>query len=288
LEKTRGSYLRATDGRLWGRPETGLESKYLLTGLARCGQCGGTMTVKSRGHGQKRAQFYACSSFHHRGKAICANSLEMRMADADNAVLGALERELLDPNIIQEAIRRAVASVNTPAVDPARRRAALGTSLEQVGAELGALTAAIVAGGEVATLVEAIRQAERRRDALAREMSELDRPRVRPLGPAKQERLLAAKMSEWKELLRANAPRARQMLRKLVEGRIVFNPDTSKRRYQFVATGTMSQVLSGLVDPQAMASPAGFDTSCDPKGVASPTGTGTAWRVNSRRILKAA
>ena len=66
-------------------------------------------------------------------------------------------------------------------------------------------------------------------------------------------------MCEWKELLRANAPRARQVLRKLIEGRIVFNPDTSKRRYEFVATGTMCQLISGLVDPQAMASPSGFD-----------------------------
>ena len=62
-----------------------------------------------------------------------------------------------------------------------------------------------------------------------------------------------------RELLRANAPKARQLLRKLIDRRIVFNPDTSTRRYRFVANGTMSQLLSGLVGPQAVASPTGTD-----------------------------
>ena len=39
-----------------------------LTGLARCGECGGTLTVRSRQHGRQRVYFYACSSFHHRGR----------------------------------------------------------------------------------------------------------------------------------------------------------------------------------------------------------------------------
>jgi hypothetical protein len=71
---------------------------------------------------------------------------------------------------------------------------------------------------------------------------------------------------EWKGLLRANAPKARQMLRKLIEGRIVFNPDTSKRLYRFVATGTMSQMLNGLVDPRALASPKGLAPRVPPIG----------------------
>ena len=34
---TRQTYLRGTAGRLWGRPANGIDSKYLLTGLAACG-----------------------------------------------------------------------------------------------------------------------------------------------------------------------------------------------------------------------------------------------------------
>ena len=49
LEHTRQTYFRGTHGHLWGRPADGHESKYLLTGLSRCGLCGGTLIVRSRG-----------------------------------------------------------------------------------------------------------------------------------------------------------------------------------------------------------------------------------------------
>lgn len=58
LDQQRSAYLRGTNGQLWGRPARGVESKYLLSGLARCGSCGGSMYVKSRSHGKKRAFFW--------------------------------------------------------------------------------------------------------------------------------------------------------------------------------------------------------------------------------------
>jgi hypothetical protein len=59
-------------------------------------------------------------------------------------------------------------------------------------------------------------------------------------------------------LLRKHAPIARQMVRKLVEGRIVFTPDREARRYTFLATGTLANFFSGIVCPQAVASPTVF------------------------------
>ena len=48
LTQTRWAYLRWTGGRLWGRPDTRLDSRYLLTGLSACGLCGGSLGVKAR------------------------------------------------------------------------------------------------------------------------------------------------------------------------------------------------------------------------------------------------
>lgn len=43
LDTSRRSYLLGAEGRLWGKPANGVESKskYLLTGMAVCGMCGG-------------------------------------------------------------------------------------------------------------------------------------------------------------------------------------------------------------------------------------------------------
>ena len=56
LATTRAAYLGATKGQPYGRPPSTRESRYLLTGLATCGMCGGTLYVRSRSHGRGRRE----------------------------------------------------------------------------------------------------------------------------------------------------------------------------------------------------------------------------------------
>jgi hypothetical protein len=258
LEHTRQTYLRGTHGHLWGRPADGHESKYLLTGLSRCGACGGTLIVRSRAHGspghRRLVYFYACSSFHHRGKTVCPNSMEMRVLEADQAVLTALERELLDPEILEAAMARAAARVAAPPEDIAARRHTLEIARTHTETALARLTQAVAEGGSVATLLQAIRDQERRLDRIRAELEDLDRPRVVPLSLAQLMGLARKKAEEWQALLRKHAPIARQMVRKLVEGRILFTPDREARRYTFRMSGTLANFFSGIVCPQALAS----------------------------------
>jgi site-specific DNA recombinase len=95
ISRIRASYLRGTDGRLWGRPLRGNDSKYLLPGLVRCGLCNGSMYVKSRKgtSGKARSFFYGCTSYHQRGHSACSNSLELPMELADRIVLEAFRRD---------------------------------------------------------------------------------------------------------------------------------------------------------------------------------------------------
>jgi hypothetical protein len=66
--------------------------------------------------------------------------------------------------------------------------------------------------------------------------------------------LARTKTEKWQALLHKHAPIARQMVRKLVEGRILFTPDRESRRYIFRMTGTLTNLFSGM-DRVAMASP---------------------------------
>ena len=56
LQRTLATYLQRTNGRLWGKPTTGLAGKYLLTGIARCGCCNGSLEVQSRATGRGQAR----------------------------------------------------------------------------------------------------------------------------------------------------------------------------------------------------------------------------------------
>ena len=143
LAATRQTYLRTQGGRLWGRPLTGLASKYLLTGLARCGVCGGGLEVRSRQHGRRREFFYSCSSFYRRGPEVCPNRYEIPMRTADAVVTEALLEELLTPERMAALTDRLFARAKENQAIPAEVLAAAERHLAEVEAGLARLTMAV-------------------------------------------------------------------------------------------------------------------------------------------------
>jgi site-specific DNA recombinase len=95
LAAARKTYMRGTDGQLWGRPPAGTHAKYLLTGIARCRVCGGGVIVRSRDHGRKRSFRYGCYCYHVKGKTICNNRFEVPLDIADQAVFEAVRQDVL-------------------------------------------------------------------------------------------------------------------------------------------------------------------------------------------------
>ena len=263
LTDTRRAYLRGTKGQLWGRPERSAESKYLLTGLARCATCNGSLYVKSRSHGKRRQYFYGCTSFHLRGSSVCANSVEVPIERSDDAVLSAIERDALQPQVVGEAIRKAMKRL-TPqvAVSATADREAAGKQLAGIERDLERLTAAITAGGELQTLVQAIHDRETERNTLRRKIAALEAVgRASAFDPQTVERQLRAKLEDWRGLLRRHVPQARQVLRKLLIGPIAFKAYRTgrSRGYEFSAPIGLGRILTGLACANMVASPTGFE-----------------------------
>ena len=74
LEDAKRLYLRNQKGQLLTRPSgEKLPSKYLLSGLAKCGVCGGSVVAMTRHNGRHRRNLYGCVYHHKRGAAICSN-----------------------------------------------------------------------------------------------------------------------------------------------------------------------------------------------------------------------
>ena len=267
LEATRQTYLRTQGGRLWGRPPSGLAGKYLLTGLARCGVCGGGLEVRSRSHGRRRAYFYSCSSFYRRGAAVCPNRYEIAMGTADAAVIDALLEELLTPDrlavVLERFLARAQAEQNTPdtiRTDVKRQLAEVETALDR-------LTAAVAAGGDIPALVEAIKTQDTQRRALRGRLHAWQRPAV--TFDHQLERRLRAAVAEWRDILGRHVGQARQIVTKLLADRLTFVPERQNGRqgFRFQATGTVDKLIAGVV-------PGALSTL---QTVASPTGPVRSW-----------
>jgi hypothetical protein len=94
---------------------------------------------------------------------------------------------------------------------------------------------------------------------------------------------LTALLDDWRGLLLGNVLQARQVVRKLVPERLVFEPITTpagERVFEFRGEGRLDPILSGLVT--------GLLKNQQPKAVVTPAGFGRMWERQIRVKLAVA
>ncbi len=255
----RAAYVRNTNGTLWGRPPAGIAARYLLSGMASCGACGGAMTAHTTANGNGRRAHYRCITSWQKGAAICANRLRVRVADADRAVLDALRDDILRPDVVRDAIAEAVRRLRA-----AERRgdvADLRARLARVERELARLTSAVASGADAASLLAAITEREREAADVRRLIAEAEAVAKLPsLDAARLGADLERRLEDWRGVLAREPVAARQGLRKLIVGRLRFDPDPARRRYRLSGQGRLDPILAAAV-PAVWAgmSPTGFE-----------------------------
>ena len=256
LTSNKTRYLRTTGGRLWGRPRSGVDSKYLLVGFATCGTCGGGVSVSSRKHGTRRAFYYVCTAHHTRGRSVCPNGHDVPMVGANEALLEAVREQILSPEVVTAAVARAAERIAALADNPPDTGEIRG-QLADLDRELSHLTEALAAGGDVPSVVAAIQERDKRRGSLLAQLTALERVAHLPtLDLTRLERDLTTRLTEWRGLLSRHTAQARQLLRKLLVGRLTFVPENRAdgRYVQITGTGTIGPIAAALGFPNTVAS----------------------------------
>ncbi len=240
LAGARGIYLRKTNGQLWGRPASGIESRYLLAGMAQCSWCGGSLIVVKSG-GRK----YKCANYHSRGTTVCPNGLLVSLEHTNQEVLRTLEQDILQPKVVEAALRKAIERLR-PSEDTSQQDSSKA-DLAIVEAEIARLTQAIVEGGDIPSLVAAVKERERRRAYLQGELDAAEGLEKVDLGRIEED--LRDRLTDWQGLLQRQPMQARQILRKLLVGRLVFTPQESEvgGYYTFEGKVNLGRVLEGVV-----------------------------------------
>jgi hypothetical protein len=266
----RARSLQAANGTLLGRPP-GESSPYVLVGLMRCGMCGGSMEVVSRKSGSRRVHAYHCYKARRQGASVCTNKMPVRMADADDAVLDVVEKELMNPKVVERAF--AIAEAEILHDGTARRREALAAQLAKCEAEVGHLIATIKCSGPSDPLLAAFRETETQLADLRHQIFVLDGTRPSPQLDADAVRAkLRSYIAGYRKLLRGHVPQMQQILRRLIVGKLTFTPKLNGD-YEFAGRGTVRPLLSGVI--RKLASPTGAATfpvgrGANRKGLASP------------------
>ena len=268
-EAAKKTYIRSTNGQLWGRPGSGRESKYLLTGIARCGCCDGNITViggkTGSGKNRRNAYYYGCSYHQNRGRTVCDNDHRIRMSVLDNAVLESIEQTVLTPDAVAYTVERALEKViERQRTDPDRPKR-LNAELRKVKRELERFLQLVAEGKAPESVLQQIQQREDRIKRLTEELGEAQLEQPNELDLRRVKKALAERIGFFKDLIYSDVPKARQAIRKLLNGPITCNPviyDGSRKGYAFEGKTNLGLLVSpGYIE---VASPRGVEPLLPP------------------------
>ena len=246
LEAASAIYRKGTQGRAFGRPALGSPSKYLLTNLALCGCCGGTLHVRSWSHGNGRKYFYACSGYHLRGKTVCGNNADAPMVDTDEILIEALLDDVLDPTLLHDAVEEALSIMQGDT--PADRGTEIEADLQRVEHERQRLMKAIAAGRTVTGLLEALQALDTRKATLETERVAVgSQRRLRPSDAARVRHELLVLAGSWRRVLADDRVNARPIVTSLLNGRVTITPGAERKQWELRGEGTLSGLFSRSV-----------------------------------------
>jgi site-specific DNA recombinase len=251
MDAARAIYLNGTRGHRFGRPKLGNPSPYLLTNLATCGVCGGSMWVRSRSHGRQRARFYGCAGYHERGRTACTNGADVPMAAADDVVLQALLDDVVAPDVLEDAVEEALRMLQGDTVDG--RLEAVERELVSLERERERLASAIASGGQLGALVDALREREARRVILTEQRQTMAARRPQAIDAGRVRGQLSQLAGDWRQILGGAPQHARPIVAKLLHGRVQFRP-VEPGQWEMTGRGTLAGLFSQQVFPVGMAS----------------------------------
>ena len=172
-ERQRDSRSRVTTKDDGIRSERARRPRYLLSGLLRCGTCGGGFSKISQAH-------YGCSTA--RNKGTCDNLLTVRRDDLEAKVLDGLRHQLMHPELVRTFVDEFHREVNRQAAEGDMRRNRNERDLVKTERDIRRVIEAIKAGVPGAAVKDEMTTLEARRLDLFSQLEGTPRsvPRLHP------------------------------------------------------------------------------------------------------------
>ena len=208
-----------------GRPP-----RYLLSGILRCGECGGPMVIVDR---------YRYGCLRHKDAGTCESRLRISRVIAENALLHGVKANLMDESAYQRFLRAVSAQLkrSAPDMDGAKRKIA------EAEAEHANLMRAIKAGIITTSTKSAL---------LAAEVSVTQaKASLRALQDYQPMQILPRAREQWKGIVERladysrNIPAARSALRELLGDRITVRNENGDIFAEVAASGSQITVVAG-------------------------------------------
>ncbi len=142
-------------------------ARYLLSGLTRCGVCGGGYSMISATH-------VGCSTA--RNKGTCGNRLAIKRTELEERVLGALKSKLMDPALFREFCDEFTREMNRLRMDGRASLEAARTELGRIDKQIKSTVDAIADGMYHPSMKAKMDGLERRKARLEAELAHAEEP----------------------------------------------------------------------------------------------------------------
>jgi site-specific DNA recombinase len=143
--------------------------RYLLSGLVKCGACGGGYVLISKTH-------LGCATA--RNKGTCHNRLGISRGALERTILDALKQHLMDPELFKEFCAEFIREVNRLRQDLAGQRVALEAQLARTKARIRKIVDAIAEGVPARSLGDELLTLEASQDEITAKLAATPEPKV--------------------------------------------------------------------------------------------------------------
>ena len=144
-------------------PRTGRPAaKYPLSGIAKCGSCGGAAVgaarVRAYGGATGRVKCYGCARHHERGSAVCPVTVHQPMAEVEEALIDHLQKYVLSEGVLQLVLGEIRSEIAAQLPKRDADVAAIEAELAMARAEQKRLAKAIAMADDVPELVSELKK----------------------------------------------------------------------------------------------------------------------------------
>jgi site-specific DNA recombinase len=233
-----GNLPRKRDGTLAGGSiGSGRRPTHLLSGLLRCGECGGPVHIVGGGK-------YACGWRHKRGPTICSAERCIKPDDLEARVLGTIQTQILVPEIVEEVACRSLDLAKSRFDHAQQSFSADRRRLDEIALEERNLSREIAKLGSSDEFYAVLDELHEEKGAIQSRV-ESSQPRW---SPANLEEPIRAAISRFESLLRSSPEKAHQALQGLLRGNridIHHSPDSRDYHIEGVAELTLEAHTAG-------------------------------------------
>ncbi len=233
------SRFEAQQRRTGRRGEAGPTAQYLLSGLARCGTCGGPIHVSNTKQGTEIIRVYTCSHRRSRGRTHCQNNVRRPVETIDAALLDWLESEVLTEERVRRVTDEALKILSSRAATAPQELPHLQDRERSLRSEIDNLVSALAAAGQrPEAVVAAIQQREYE---LKRIQARIASTQARTKAPdaARLHTAVEKRLKDLRGAFRSNVPEGRRVIETLFLEPIRFHPATEGKYRRFRVEGAV-------------------------------------------------